>query len=109
MDERNEKVILLKKKKNSITEESQIYRQCTYSKILFFNLSVSKFVENKILRLEKNSFIHSFIHFINFSLFLVSEVKMELEDLMADIKKTANKVRAKLKGNEKKKFFFKFN
>lgn len=31
-------------------------------------------------------------------LFCVSEVKMELEDLMADIKKTANKVRAKLKG-----------
>jgi hypothetical protein len=28
----------------------------------------------------------------------VSEVKQELEDLMADIKKTANKVRAKLKG-----------
>lgn len=28
----------------------------------------------------------------------VSEVKMELEDLMSDIKKTANKVRAKLKG-----------
>ena len=28
----------------------------------------------------------------------VAEVKMELEDLMADIKKTANKVRAKLKG-----------
>ncbi|PHT96347.1 hypothetical protein BC332_34727 [Capsicum chinense] len=26
------------------------------------------------------------------------EVKQELEDLMADIKKTANKVRAKLKG-----------
>jgi hypothetical protein len=28
----------------------------------------------------------------------VSEVKQELEDLMADIKKAANKVRAKLKG-----------
>ena len=27
------------------------------------------------------------------------EVKQELEDLMADIKKTANKVRSKLKGN----------
>lgn len=35
----------------------------------------------------------------NFStFFLVSEEKMELEDLMSDIKKTANKVRAKLKG-----------
>ena len=33
----------------------------------------------------------------NFSLF-ISEMKQELEDLMADIKKTANKVRAKLKG-----------
>jgi hypothetical protein len=31
-------------------------------------------------------------------LLFVSEVKQELEDLMADIKKTANKVRAKLKG-----------
>jgi len=29
---------------------------------------------------------------------LISEVKLELEDLMSDIKKTANKVRAKLKG-----------
>lgn len=27
-----------------------------------------------------------------------AETKQELEDLMADIKKTANKVRAKLKG-----------
>lgn len=35
---------------------------------------------------------------INLS-FHFAEVKMELEDLMADIKKTANKVRAKLKGN----------
>lgn len=32
------------------------------------------------------------------SYFFVAEVKMELEDLMSDIKKTANKVRAKLKG-----------
>lgn len=32
--------------------------------------------------------------------FSVSEVKMELEDLMSDIKKTANKVRAKLKGKQ---------
>lgn len=31
-------------------------------------------------------------------LLCVTEVKQELEDLMADIKKTANKVRAKLKG-----------
>lgn len=38
-----------------------------------------------------NIFIYLFIYF-------VTEVKMELEDLMADIKKTANKVRAKLKG-----------
>lgn len=29
---------------------------------------------------------------------MISEVKLELEDLMSDIKKTANKVRAKLKG-----------
>jgi len=29
---------------------------------------------------------------------MFSGVKQELEDLMADIKKTANKVRAKLKG-----------
>lgn len=32
------------------------------------------------------------------SYFFVAEVKMELEALMSDIKKTANKVRAKLKG-----------
>lgn len=32
------------------------------------------------------------------SLMYVAEVKQELEDLMADIKKTANKVRSKLKG-----------
>lgn len=36
--------------------------------------------------------------------FIFSEVKQELEDLMADIKKTANRVRAKLKG--KYCFFF---
>lgn len=34
----------------------------------------------------------------NFYLFVLIEVKQELEDLMVDIKKTANKVRAKLKG-----------
>lgn len=33
-----------------------------------------------------------------FYFFPFAEVKQELEDLMADIKKTANKVRAKLKG-----------
>ena len=32
--------------------------------------------------------------------FSISEMKQELEDLMADIKKTANKVRAKLKGKK---------
>jgi hypothetical protein len=31
------------------------------------------------------------------SLFSLSETKQELEDLMADIKKTANRVRSKLK------------
>lgn len=36
--------------------------------------------------------------FVLKSLYFVAEVKQELEDLMADIKKTANKVRAKLKG-----------
>lgn len=34
--------------------------------------------------------------------FLFAETKQELEDLMADIKKTANKVRAKLKGKNDK-------
>ena len=29
----------------------------------------------------------------------ILEMKQDLEDLMSDIKKTANKVRAKLKGN----------
>lgn len=47
------------------------------------------------------------IRYLNIILFIilsfsnvsyVAEVKQELEDLMADIKKTANKVRAKLKG-----------
>lgn len=41
------------------------------------------------------------------SFFPVTEVKQELEDLMADIKKTANKVRAKLKG-KKINFFVAF-
>lgn len=31
-----------------------------------------------------------------------TETKQELEDLMADIKKTANRVRAKLKGEHQK-------
>lgn len=34
------------------------------------------------------------------TLALPSETKQELEDLTADIKKTANKVRSKLKGKE---------
>lgn len=44
--------------------------------------------------------------------FFVSETKHELEDLMADIKKTANKVRGKLKRKyhtskiRKKSFYF---
>lgn len=45
--------------------------------------------------------IYYFIRFLisaRLFLFCVAEVKQELEDLMADIKKTANKVRAKLKG-----------
>ena len=33
-----------------------------------------------------------------FLFFVVSEMKEELEELMSDIKKTANKVRGKLKG-----------
>lgn len=37
----------------------------------------------------RNSFIH---------LYFMPGLKQELEDLMAEIKKTANKVRAKLKG-----------
>lgn len=36
--------------------------------------------------------------FIYYYCLCVAGVKQELEDLMADIKKTANKVRAKLKG-----------
>jgi len=41
------------------------------------------------------SLYHCVLHYLYL---FVSEVKQELEDLMADIKKTANKVRAKLKG-----------
>lgn len=54
---------------------------------------------------QKSMYGYKFIHFDkNFQLNLLtwsiffSETKQELEDLMADIKKTANKVRAKLKG-----------
>lgn len=36
---------------------------------------------------------------LNLIFLFFAEVKQELEDLMADIKKTANKVRSKLKGN----------
>lgn len=42
-----------------------------------------------------------FVDCFHVSFSFLSETKQELEDLMADIKKTANKVRAKLKG----KFF----
>lgn len=38
------------------------------------------------------------IPYNNNCLYFVLEMKQALEDLMADIKKTANKVRAKLKG-----------
>lgn len=37
---------------------------------------------------------------MNYTFFFFKETKQELEDLMADIKKTANKVRGKLKGIE---------
>ena len=39
-----------------------------------------------------------FFTFMNF----FAEMKQELEDLMADVKKTANRVRAKLKGKKNK-------
>lgn len=42
------------------------------------------------------------LYFLIKNLFILLEVKQELEDLMVDIKKTANRVRAKLKG----KFYF---
>lgn len=38
-----------------------------------------------------------------------AEVKQELEDLMADIKKSANRVRSKLKGEHRKKYSVCFN
>lgn len=37
-------------------------------------------------------------NFLTLFFFLSAETKQELEDLTADIKKTANKVRSKLKG-----------
>lgn len=42
------------------------------------------------------------LYFLIKNQFILLEVKQELEDLMVDIKKTANRVRAKLKG----KFYF---
>jgi len=36
---------------------------------------------------------------VQYNLLLFSELKQELEELMAEIKKTTNKVRAKLKGD----------
>ena len=49
-------------------------------------------------------YLQKFKNFDNFMTFHFSsiEMKQDLEDLMSDIKKTANKVRAKLKG----KFYF---
>ena len=41
---------------------------------------------------------NGFFTFMNF----FAEMKQELEDLMADVKKTANRVRAKLKGKKNK-------
>ncbi len=42
-------------------------------------------------------------------LFFISEMKQELEDLMAGIKKTANQVRSKLKGKCALRPFFCIN
>lgn len=39
-------------------------------------------------------------------MYLYTEVKQELDDMMTDIKKTANRVRAKLKGKECRKILF---
>ena len=46
---------------------------------------------------ERVCFVLSHL-FIYFYYFFCAEVKEELEQLMADIKKTANRVRGKLKG-----------
>lgn len=56
-------------------------------------------------------------HLLLFIFFLISrrqlnviaEVKQELEDLMADIKKSANRVRSKLKGEHREKYSVCFN
>ena len=55
------------------------------------------FQKNQKSALSNRNVIGTF-KIINSNFFMITEVKMELEDLMADIKKTANKVRAKLKG-----------
>lgn len=79
------------------------------SSVPFFPIRINTTVRNSLLLLR------SFARFVielsgivggkgrdssssSSSYFFVAEVKMELEDLMSDIKKTANKVRAKLKG-----------
>lgn len=50
------------------------------------------------LRDKKEAIRHDSTVINGVTFLFVTETKQELEDLMADIKKTANKVRAKLKG-----------
>ena len=58
--------------------------------------SLIRSVRNRVKRNRGRKRERFFFFFFLF--LLIAEVKMELEDLMSDIKKTANKVRAKLKG-----------
>lgn len=59
--------------------------------------SLIRSVRNRVKR-NRGRKRERFFFFFFFLFLLIAEVKMELEDLMSDIKKTANKVRAKLKG-----------
>lgn len=55
---------------------------------------------------NENSTLYAFkqLFFCISLCFCSAETKQELEDLTADIKKTANKVRSKLKGIKKQRF-----
>lgn len=67
------------------------------SKFSSSSSSLIRSVRNRVKR-NRGRKRERFFFFFFFLFLLIAEVKMELEDLMSDIKKTANKVRAKLKG-----------
>ena len=84
---------LLKKKKEIQTNSTDLLNSLFITQKFSFYLNDKQYETPCIKYFTTQALIFDYS-------FSISEMKQELEDLMADIKKTANKVRAKLKGKK---------